>query len=397
MKLHQVSVLALFLLLPFEHQTKTINAAINNGYTKHIDAATSVSEHHLPLPHETRYIFVVTTDGLRWEEVFGGVDSTLLYNEDFLQDTAYYRERFWATTPSGRRQKLLPFLWKHIVEKGQIYGNRHLGNYVNTSNKMWFSYPGYNEMFSGRPDDRHIFTNSKWTNPNETVFEFLNRKSEWKDQIGLFATWDVFSAIFREKTSGLRVCCGKETDNEANQTMGVRQFGMNRIPPDFHTWTTAFQYITENHPRITYIGLDDTDSQAHKGHYDRYLDAAHRFDGWMEELWQFIQNDPEYRDRTTLLLTTDHGRGAGSKWTDHNMFVSGSDAIWIAAIGPDTAPLGEMQEPTQLYQKQIAQTVANLLGEYFYTNHEVAPAIATILQPSAQVAQTAVTDVVKKK
>lgn len=172
---------------------------------------------------------------------------------------------------------------------------------------------------------------------------------------------------------------------------------MNRIPPDFHTWTTAFKYITESRPRVAYIGFDDTDSQAHKGNYDRYLDAAHRFDGWMQELWAFIQNDPEYQNRTTLLLTTDHGRGSGSTWTDHNMFVKGSDAIWIAAIGPDTAPLGEMYEPTQLYQKQIAQTVAHLLGEHFNTNHEVAPAIATIVRSSAPVAQALSPEITKKK
>jgi hypothetical protein len=380
MKLYQLSFLGLFFTLKISHTT---DFALR---PEHFMAAGPIIEKAVDpipaglVPQQTRYIFVVTTDGLRWQEVFEGVDSTLLHEKDFLKNTAQYQDAYWAPTAKERRQKLLPFLWSKVAKEGQIYGNRYLNNCVNTANKMWFSYPGYNEMFSGKPDDLHIFSNNNWTNPNETVFEFLSKQQNWKDRIALFATWDVFSGIFREKKSGLKVCCGSETDNETTRDSGARHFGMQQIPPDFHTWTSAFNHTQQNRPLITYIGLDDTDSQAHKGNYDKYLDAAHRFDTWVAQLWEYIQNDPEYRNRTTLLLTTDHGRGYGRKWTDHHMFVGGSDAIWIAAIGPDTKPLGEVSTPMQLYQQQVAQTIAHLMGQHFVTDHEVAPAISTILR-----------------
>jgi N-acetylmuramoyl-L-alanine amidase len=45
-------------------------------------------------------------------------------------------------------------------------------------------------------------------------------------------------------------------------------------------------------------------------------------------------------------------------------------------MGPNITPLGEMKIEEQLYQKQIAQTIANLVGEYFKSNKAIAPAVA---------------------
>ena len=362
MKLYLPTSLTLFLFLPFGHKMKSAHANALAPVAK-IETQSSVPAHH-----KTKFLFVVTTDGLRWQEVFGGADSSLLFDRAFVSDIPSCSKQFWAASREARCARLFPFLWGQLAQKGQIYGNRYVGNCVNTANRMWFSYPGYNEMFSGRPDDQRIFTNNKWSNPNETVFEFLNRQPEFKDKIALFATWDAFSAIFREKKSGLQVFCGEET----NQS--------DTLPPDTHTWATALRHIKEQRPSIVYIGLDDTDAQAHKGHYDGYLEAAHRFDRQLENLWAYIQTDSLYKDQTTLLLTTDHGRGNGTSWTDHNMFTAGSDAIWLAAIGPDTPAEGVIQAPGQLYQKQLAQTIAHLVGYDFYTKHDVAAPVSTVFQ-----------------
>lgn len=78
-----------------------------------------------------------------------------------------------------------------------------------------------------------------------------------------------------------------------------------------------------------------------------------------------LRDLPEYRDSTTLLLSTDHGRGATrGDWTDHGENVSGAEHIWIAVLGPDTPPLG-VREDTAVTQGQVAATIAQLLGEDF--------------------------------
>ena len=53
---------------------------------------------------------------------------------------------------------------------------------------------------------------------------------------------------------------------------------------------------------------------------------------------------PEYKNKTTLIITCDHGRGDVIKdeWTTHGTNTAGAGQIWIAAIGPDTKHIGEV-------------------------------------------------------
>ena len=98
------------------------------------------------------------------------------------------------------------------------------------------------------------------------------------------------------------------------------------------------------------------------------------------ELWYYVQTDPFYKDNTTFIITTDHGRGSKSaKCGKHGFWIKGSGEIWMAMIGPGIEPLGELQEKEKLYQKQIASTIGILMGEDFKnSNHPVASPIEAI-------------------
>src|SRR5262245_25424467 len=124
---------------------------------------------------KTKNVILVTLDGMRWQEVFTGADSSLMRQQENLKDPAL-KLKFWRDSPQERRKVLMPFLWTTIATGGQIHGNRSLGSKVNVTNQMWFSYPGYNELLTGAADDEHITTNNKNYNPNVTVLEFVNGK-----------------------------------------------------------------------------------------------------------------------------------------------------------------------------------------------------------------------------
>ena len=84
------------------------------------------------------------------------------------------------------------------------------------------------------------------------------------------------------------------------------------------------------------------------------------------ELWHWVQTTPGYKDNTTFIITTDHGRGSrASNWTAHGEFISGSSQTWFAVIGPGIKSAGEIKNNEQHYLQQIAQTVAQMLGEEF--------------------------------
>lgn len=140
-------------------------------------------------------------------------------------------------------------------------------------------------------------------------------------------------------------------------------------------------HVRRNRPRVLFIGYGETDIWSHDGRYDLLLRAAHQVDGFVSDLWSTMQATPEYRGKTTFIITTDHGRGDGvSKWRNHGRDVEGAEDIWIAMLGPDTPSLGEMANTTTVTQGQIAATLAALLGQdYGKEVRTAAPPISSAL------------------
>ena len=140
------------------------------------------------------------------------------------------------------------------------------------------------------------------------------------------------------------------------------------------------EYLKAYKPRLLYIAFDETDDFAHGGVYDQYLGSAHAEDAMIADLWNTMQSIPQYKDKTTLIITCDHGRGnkIKSTWKDHGAKIEDAHELWLAVIGPDTNPVGEVKTPDQLYQKQIAATIAKLLGFNFTANHPVADPINSV-------------------
>lgn len=332
-------------------------------------------------------VVVVTLDGMRWQELFGGADEQLLKNKKYTKDLAGTTGTFWNDTIALRRKKLFPFIWSAIAEKGQIYGNRLYGNKVDNANPYKFSYPGYNEIFTGYPDTA-VNSNDKILNPNTNVLEFINRQDGFKGKVAAFTTWDVFPYILNKWRSGIYVNADNDSlkfASEKLQLINDIQFLTTRpigVRPDVLTYIAAREYMKAYKPRVLYIAFDETDDFAHGGEYDQYLASAKAEDGMIADLWKYIQSDPQYKNKTTLLITCDHGRGDKVKdtWRDHGQKIEDAGQIWIAAIGPDTKPLGELTSASQLYQQQLAATIAGILGFQFKTNHFVAEPIETIFK-----------------
>jgi hypothetical protein len=105
----------------------------------------------------------------------------------------------------------------------------------------------------------------------------------------------------------------------------------------------------------------------HAGRYDQYLTAANHVDDFLRRLWTMIQVMPQYRDKTTFIVTADHGRGTGPvDWKSHNDKIAGSEGDWIAVIGPDTPARGERTQTGTNTVSQIAATMAALLGHDYH-------------------------------
>ncbi len=336
-------------------------------------------------------IVIVTTDGFRWQEVFQGMDAKIASDPAFNQkDSAGIFSSYGAATSEERRKKLMPFLWNTIASQGQIYGNRLYDNKVDNSNPYWFSYPGYSEIFCGYVDTL-INSNGYPANPHTNVLEFINQHDAFKGKVDAFCAWDAFDRILNEKRSGFPVvsgtdsCGGAHPDADEQLINAMKRdsydpFGKEEYL-DVFTQYAAMDCLKKKKPRVLYISYGETDEWAHAGHYSDYLDAAHHVDHWLSDIWNFIQSDPQYKNKTALFITVDHGRGdvKEEQWTSHNNKIPDSHQIWFAVMGPGIPAKGEIKTSGQLYQNQYAQTFAQLLGLNFTCEHPVANGFKDLL------------------
>ncbi|HET6254114.1 MAG TPA: hypothetical protein VFE32_08575 [Puia sp.] len=317
----------------------------------------------------SKKLFIITIDGFRWQEVFTGADPLLISNPDYIKDTLLARALYWDSSALERRKKLMPFFWNTVAREGRIYGNRLLGNKMNVRNFYKISYPGYNEIFTGHTD-AFSSPNLPVENPHVNVLEYLNNSREYKGKVAVFTSWNVFPYILNAVRSGLPINSGysplaENGDPDANLIDSVQaSMHQSKTRHDLLTFLTAKEYIQQHHPSVLFLGLGETDELAHQGRYDLYLQQIADIDRMVADLWYLVQTDPFYRDSTTFIITTDHGRGwKPNKWTTHGFWAQGSGEIWMAVLGPDIQPGGEIRSRAQIYQKQLAATIAALLGD----------------------------------
>jgi len=331
---------------------------------------------------ESQNIFIITTDGFRWQEVFTGADSSLIGNPAFVQDTSLIRQLYWDSTADLRRKKLMPFLWTTIAKEGQLYGNRQYQNQVDVSNIYKISYPGYNEMLTGYPDPVFI-PNVPLRNRNTNILEYLNQKKEFAGKVASFSSWNIFSAILNSRRNKFPINSGYESlpddsslNNEIINDVQAKVLHKKNTRYDLLTYLGAREYIEKNLPRVMLIGFGETDEFAHERQYDMYLQQAAQVDKMIAELWYYVQTNPFYRNKTTFIITTDHGRGKNpNAWYRHGILTAGSGEAWFAVIGPGIAPRGEIKYNQQNFQKQMASTIAEILGESFDSPKNHAKAI----------------------
>lgn len=335
-----------------------------------LDTGTDViNERPANIP-QTENLIIVTLDGLDWKDVYGDED---VLNRDFLS------------------------------QHGNLYGNRTLGNKVNVLNPSAMSYPGYAEIFTGNVDD--ITDNTLREGNNETVFEYLNNHlGEYKTQVVAWGHFPYY--LFRASTvqfplftSYKSVVDNQEYDSQTillsylfgfgspylNERYDLNRFfrnvvdEKNQMHPQIHrfggrsifdnneegellTYVWAKKLIEIEKPKLSYIQFVMTDHFAHLNERENYLKAAKNVGIYIEDLYNTLQGIPQYRDNTTILITTDHGRD--ENFRDH------SPESFFIVLSPDLHD-GMIGGEKQYYNAQIAQTIANILGFEYVAEHEI--------------------------
>jgi hypothetical protein len=320
-------------------------------------------------------VVLVTLDGVRVQEIFGGMDPVLAKApeaESGIYDAEVTKKRWWRETPEARREALMPFFWKTLAPAGLVLGNAGRGSRVTVRNDQWFSYPGYSEILTGEAQPE-IRSNDLVRYPHRTVLEYAREKLELGPaQVAQIGSWDGFKYAASSRDGAFFMSGARDpvpaalTTPEIDLYNGLRQEIQQlweESSNDVLSYRIALEYLKKHRPRVLWLGLGQSDDWAHARRYDLVLDYLHLADRMLAELWQTIQSIDGYRDNTTLIITTDHGRGrTPADWAEHDAGIQGCQDIWVAILGPQTPALGEAGDFPDVTQSDVAATLLQYLG-----------------------------------
>lgn len=338
---------------------------------------------------KTENVIIVTADGLRMQELFGGMDEAIVNDKEKsgIENTAILRGKFWFDTPKERREALFPFFWKELIQHGVVLGNRNVKSTVKLRNNLHFSYPGYAEILTGMAQSK-VVSNLPVQIPVPTVMDYVKGKMGLSEtQVAAVCSWSVFSAICSNKKDSFFINAGYDDVPEKWATENMQFYNemqknvrspWDTVRHDMITFNIALDWLMTYKPRLMYIALGETDDWAHARRYDRMIETAHYFDLCLQRLWTALESLEQYQGKTTLIVTTDHGRGVTSEdWISHSNGVPGSDDIWMAVFGPDTPNNGELSTTPTRYQGSVAATVIHFMGlDWKDYNPKIEPPLA---------------------
>jgi arylsulfatase A-like enzyme len=117
-------------------------------------------------------------------------------------------------------------------------------------------------------------------------------------------------------------------------------------------------------PGLLWITLHDMDI-AHAGAYSLYVEGIRRTDRLCSEIWSAIQSNPEYKDKTELLILPDFGRDSdfdagGNGFQHHRTGDALSRTTWMMALGPNVRQNATVDR--RIDSLDLAPTLAELLG-----------------------------------
>jgi len=133
---------------------------------------------------------------------------------------------------------------------------------------------------------------------------------------------------------------------------------------DTTTYGTLREVLREKRPAVVLVNFGEVDEMGHTGTWWKYTAAIRGADILIKQLWDDIQGDPLYRDRTMLIVTTDHGRhdirdGEGD-FDEHGGTGESDRHCIFLALGPDIRKGAVISTPAS--QIDIVPTIGYLMG-----------------------------------
>jgi hypothetical protein len=308
-------------------------------------------------------VVLVVLDGVRWQDVFAGADPALAGACGFAAGS-------W-TNPRA----LMPHLHRLMEREGLAVGApRPRGGApdIAASGPHYISLPGYKEIFAGHPDPA-CDSNDCPAPTGPTLIDDVVASSG-PGEVALVASWPAIARAATSAEPSFLLSAGRgpvangaalEADAYASSLIEHAADdgpapGEGDYRPDVVTAALALRVLRDVRPRFLFVGLGDADEHAHRGSYRGYLEALHASDTFLGAVVDTLHGMGARGEHTTLIVTTDHGRGYDFK--DHGIEFPESARVWLVAAGKDVRGRGLLAARRPYTLSNVAPTVRVLLG-----------------------------------
>lgn len=266
----------------------------------------------------TENVIVLVIDGPRYTDTWGAVGTPLIPNRKALSKEG-------AICASFYNNGLTLTISGHTAIATGIYET------LNNTGAQTPTYPSFMQAWRkefNQPQEK------AWVIATKDKVEVIKNCTEpkWKDTFNPLAN------------------CGKE-----GLGTGYRD--------DVTTLAIAKEILTTFTPNLMLINFKEPDTAGHSGDSLAYVYGIEVTDNYTLQLWDFIQTNKRYRNKTTLIITNDHGRHSAGHldgFKSHGDNCTGCKQIELMVLGPEFKK--NHISTTSYSQIDIAPTIGYLLG-----------------------------------
>ncbi len=281
----------------------------------------------------TDSVVLVALDGVRWQEVFQGVERSRAAKHGMDQGEIVGAE------------ELVPNIHRLAGMQGAVLGDPGSCAPLVATGPDFLSLPGYTEMLSGRAPDGCANNECTPTTRPTLVDEIRGLSSADQGDVAVISSWERIERVASANPSEIVMSTGRthgasrgrlRFDLEGSDLLDRGAAadawpGREDFRPDRYTAPIALHYLATQHPRFLFLGLGDTDELAHANDYRGYLGALRYADSIVGELVSTLEQMGNRGYRTTLIITADHGRSLDFK--NHGRSAPESSRVWLVAAG----------------------------------------------------------------
>jgi Metalloenzyme superfamily len=276
-------------------------------------------------------VVIVTIDGVRWHEVFDGVDPALAEAH--------------GLPPSGvvGAAELTPNLHRIVATHGAALGAPGHGAPINASGPNFVSLPGYAELLSGR----------RVTDCKDNLCRGSGRRTLFDDFAANAARGGSGAVAFTSWPDIAKVASERGPLSEPAPRPDT-------FRPDALTADLAILHLRARTPKFMFLGLGEPDEYGHANDYAGYLRSLRYADQRIGEIDQILQELAARGTRTALFVTADHGRA--DSFVNHGAQFPESARVWLIAAGSAVHATGYVAAPTPRSLADLAPTVRQITG-----------------------------------